>query len=285
LTPTGDQIWHQNSGQSQDSPVLSSVAEAGDNFGASLTSGDFNGDGIDDLAVGSPDESVGTVEDAGAATAIYGSTNGLTATGHQTWHQDSTGILDEAETSDRFSASLTSGDFNDDGIDDLAVGVYSEDIDDIDHAGAVNVIYGSTNRLGDTGNQFWSQNSAGIQGNSEFGDYFGWSVTSGDFDGDGIDDLGVGVPLEESDSNSTNAGAVNILRGSVDRLTGLDDRYLSQNTLDLADNPSEAHDRFAWSLTAGDFNGDGHSDLAVGVPYEDIGSITDAGEVNVFYDV
>ncbi|MGB7271765.1 MAG: FG-GAP repeat protein, partial [Geitlerinemataceae cyanobacterium] len=263
----------------------SSAAEAGDSFGASLTSGDFDGDGIDDLAIGSPSESVGNIGSAGAATVIYGSANRLTATGHQTWHQDSAGILDEAEQGDRFSASLTAGDFNDDGIDDLAVGVYSEDIADIAHAGAVNVIYGSSNRLSATGDQFWSQNSAGIQGNSEYGDYFGWSLTSGDFDGDGIDDLGVGVPLEESDSSSTNAGAVNILRGSVDRLTGLNDRFLSQNTLDITGNPAEAHDRFAWSLTSGDFNGDGHFDLAVGVPNEDIDGIIDAGEVNVFYDV
>ena len=285
LTAFGDQSWHQDSGQAQQSPVIDSVAEARDNFGASLTSGDFNGDGVDDLAIGAPGESVGNIEDAGAATVIYGSNNRLTATGHQTWHQNSAGIAETAETGDRFAFSLAAGDFNGDGTDDLAAGAYSEDIGSATYAGGVNVIYGSNNRLSATGNQFWSQDSAGVQGVADFGDYFGWSLTTGDFDGDGYTDLGVGVPLEEFVSTPTNSGAVNVLRGSDNRLTSQGDRLLTQNHLADNDNPPEVHDRFGISLAAGDFNGDGRSDLAVGVPYEDIDGVTDVGEVDVFYNV
>ena len=39
--------------------------------------------------------------------------------------------------------------------------------------------------------------------------------------------------------------------------------------------------RLLLSATYGDFNGDGYDDLAVGVPDEDLGSIVDAGAVNV----
>jgi hypothetical protein len=42
-------------------------------------------------------------------------------------------------------------------------------------------------------------------------------------------------------------------------------------------------DRFGWALSAGDFNNDGSSDLAVGVPGEAIGAIAEAGAVNVLY--
>jgi hypothetical protein len=39
----------------------------------------------------------------------------------------------------------------------------------------------------------------------------------------------------------------------------------------------------AWSQTLGDFNGDGFADLAIGVPGEDIGTLTNAGAVNILY--
>jgi hypothetical protein len=44
-----------------------------------------------------------------------------------------------------------------------------------------------------------------------------------------------------------------------------------------------------WSAAAsagsvfGDFNGDGFADLAVGVPLEDVGTVANAGAVNVIY--
>ncbi|MEM4320835.1 MAG: FG-GAP repeat protein [Candidatus Nitrosocaldus sp.] len=37
------------------------------------------------------------------------------------------------------------------------------------------------------------------------------------------------------------------------------------------------------SLAAGDFNGDGYTDLAVGVPFESVVSVLDAGAVNILY--
>ncbi|WP_329052178.1 FG-GAP repeat protein [Streptomyces violaceus] len=40
-------------------------------------------------------------------------------------------------------------------------------------------------------------------------------------------------------------------------------------------------DRFGWSLSAGDTNGDGYADIAVGTPYEAIGSKKQAGTVTV----
>lgn len=69
------QLWHQDVAGVED------LAEHVDHFGRVVMSGDFNGDGRDDLAVGVPAEDLygvnGSVEGAGAMNVIYGSSIGL----------------------------------------------------------------------------------------------------------------------------------------------------------------------------------------------------------------
>ena len=88
-------------------------------------------------------------------------------------------------------------DFNGDGFDDLAIGVLLEDVGSIVDAGAVNVIYGTANLLSAANDQFFTQNTTNIEDTAEASDNFGSALTSGDFNGDGFDDLAIGVPLEE----------------------------------------------------------------------------------------
>jgi disulfide bond formation protein DsbB len=190
------------------------AAEANDSFGDALARGDFNGDGEEDLAVGVPFEDIDGISGAGAVNVLYGSGSGLTDVGDQLWHQDTPGIQGTAEAFDDFGRALASGDFNGDGVEDLAVGVRFENIDGITNAGAVNVLYGSGGGLTDVGDQLWHQDSPGILGAAESSDLFGRALASGDFDGDGADDLAVGVPGEDIDG-TLSAGAVNVLYGTA----------------------------------------------------------------------
>ena len=122
LTAIGNQAWHQDSPGILDAEETG--AESGDTFGTSVTAGDFNNDGIEDLAIGVPAETIINKILAGAINIIYGSQgSGLTALGNEAWDQNSPGILDDAETPDRFGGHVTAGDFDGDGFDDLTIGV------------------------------------------------------------------------------------------------------------------------------------------------------------------
>jgi hypothetical protein len=167
-------------------------------------------------------------------------------------------------------------DFNGDGKADLAVGVPTEGR----HAGGVNVLYGSAGRLSATGNQFWSQDSPAIADVAEKCDYFGRALAAGDFNGDGFADLAVGV-IEDL-PGVEDAGGVNVLYGSAGGLSSSGNQFWSQDSSGVA-GVAEDNDRFGATLAAGDFNGDGKADLAVGVPFEDLSGVNGAGGVNVLY--
>ncbi len=172
ITPWGNTLWHQNT-----TGILDS-AEKGDQFSRALSSGDFNGDGACDLAIGVPFENVSGKADGGVVNVLYGSSTGIVSAGNQLWHQNSAGIRNSVQAKDRFGWSLAAGDFNGDKKDDLAIGVPLEDFTSASNAGAVSVIYGSTSGLTSVADDFWHQNSGGIKDIAEFNDQFGWSLAA-----------------------------------------------------------------------------------------------------------
>jgi len=273
LRAVRNQLW------SQSSPGIADEPEQNDSFGQSLAAGDFDGDGFDDLAVGVPEESINGMNIAGALHIIFGSATGLRAAGSQFLHQDVSDVEDAAEVGDAFATSLTAGDFNGDGRDDLAVGVQLEDIGAIVDGGAVQVFYGSGSGLRVSNDQFWHQDVPGVADRVETGDHFGENCAAGDFNGDGFDDLAIGIEDEDVDLLS-DAGAVHILYGSASGLTAAGDQFLHQDTPGIADR-AESGDHFADDLIAGDFDGDGFDDLAIGIEDESVAGVEQAGAVAV----
>jgi hypothetical protein len=267
----------------QDTPDVEGTAESGDRFGDAIATGDFNGDGFSDLAVGAPGEDYHGTDD-GVVNVVYGSRNRLspTAVPDQLLSQDTPDVEGTAEDHDEFGASLAAGDFNGDGYADLAVGVPYED-GGASNQGYANVIYGGPGGLSPTGvpDQLLSQDSPDVEGIGEDDDRFASSLTAADFNGDGRSDLAIGVPNE--DYSATNDGGVNVMFGGPGGLsaTGTPDQFLSQDTPGV-DDTAESADHFGTALAAGDFNADGRADLAVGVPDEDTGTF-DEGAVNVLY--
>ncbi|WP_371670885.1 FG-GAP-like repeat-containing protein [Streptomyces sp. NBC_00289] len=107
------------------------------------------------------------------------------------------------------------------------------------------------------------------------------SGLQGDFNGDGYRDIAVSAPLAAVGGKSR-AGQIAVMYGSPSGLRTAGRTLISQNSAGVPGS-AETNDFFGTSTAAGDFNGDGYADLAVGAPGEDVGSDTDGGAVTIVW--
>ncbi|HEX8103925.1 MAG TPA: proprotein convertase P-domain-containing protein [Solirubrobacteraceae bacterium] len=271
LSTAGSQLW------TQDSNGVLEVSDSDDLFGSALATGDFDGDGFADLAIGVPGEDKG----AGAVNVLRGTPAGLTGTNSPLWSQGSPGMLDEPQDGDHFGAALAAGDFGGSALTDLAIGVPDEDAT----AGAADVgevqrLAGSPSGLTATGNQLFGQATTGVADDPEAGDRFGAAIAAGDLGWTGQADLAVGVPGEDVAGLGTDHGAVQVLPGAAGGLTATGSQRWTQDSAGVAD-AIEAGDQFGSALAIANFGGTATRDLAIGVPEEDLGALDDAGAVQV----
>jgi hypothetical protein len=196
LVNASSETWHQ------DSPGIQGSSEAGDEFGAALAVGDFDGDGCEDLQVGVPGEDFPDTN-MGVYQEIFGDCSGLTDAGD---------ILvgdSEVQAGARFGSALAAGNFDEaDLFPEIASAAPLHDVGAVTDAGRVRIRWTTA-----TTTTIWHQDVAGVPGASEAGDDFGRTLATGDFNGDGADDLAIGVPLEDVNGNA-DAGSVNVLYGT-----------------------------------------------------------------------
>jgi hypothetical protein len=246
-----------------------------DAFGAALATGDLDGDGVDDLAVGAPGESAGMAGAAGVVHVFYGSASGAARPG-VLLRADAGGIGSVAG-GDLFGAALAVGDVDLDGAHELAVGVPGRDVAGVRDSGAVAVIDGAAAGAAVTG---VTLDAAVLPGDPFRNAELGFALAMGDFNGDGDTDLAIGAPGDRV-GKRRGAGAVVVVGGDPTGLVpGGALRFSQAGSIP---GPPERGDRFGFALRAGDFDGDGVDDLAVGVPDETIDGIVQTGQVQVLY--
>lgn len=222
------------------------------NFSRNIAMGDFNGDGFADLAVAA----YGFSSSQGKVYIYNGGVAGITSGPATTANRMITG---EAGTGS-FGSVLITGNTNNDGFTDLVVGAngYSAS------TGRVYAFYGGAGGVTQT-----TAGTANVIITGEPSSQFGGSLALGDFNNDGFGDLAVGAP-----AHTTNTGRSYIFYGSAPGLPGV---TAAVGTA-LATGGTAA-DAFGGSMTAGDINGDGATDLVVGA----YGFSTNSGRAYVFY--
>ncbi|CAB5504767.1 beta strand repeat-containing protein [Bathymodiolus thermophilus thioautotrophic gill symbiont] len=238
----------------------------GDHSGFSVSSaGDVNGDGLDDLIVGAPYANFGDKTDAGKSYVVFGKI-GKTAVNLSTMASDKTGFVINGENAGDYNGISVSsaGDVNGDGLDDLIVGACRADPNGRDKAGKSFVVFGkvdvnavnlSTIAAGTGGFVINGENAA---------DWSGYSVSSaGDVNGDGLDDLIVGVK-EVGTNSKGDVSKSYVVFGKVD-VNAVNLSTIAAGTGGFVINGENAGDRNGTSVSsAGDVNGDGLDDLIVG---------------------
>jgi len=247
---------------------------AGEQLGAAITTGDFNGDGIDDLAIGSPFSSVNRKEFNGKVSIFFGRKNIEFKKNVLTTFVPDVVFYGES-SGDQLGTSLTAGDFNNDGIEDLAMGAYNAYYR-LKRAGKVYVVNGQLTWDRQSYDFLKTKPSATFAG-VDNGGGFGLTLSTVDISNDNVDDLVIGSPFSSS-KEFTRSGIVYAFFGG--------DTFMSTGVYsgDKADSTiygNDFNERFGSSIASGHIFGK-NTDLVIGAYTADDNDKNETGKIYLY---
>ncbi|MFF0203885.1 VCBS repeat-containing protein [Streptomyces sp. NPDC005017] len=287
---------------SQNAPGVPGTSEGWDRFGSATATADLNRDGYADLVVSAPYEDVTRDDNRGVVTVLWGSRSGLgrgtnlpspgrsqhhgvDLAVHSAEEGDKTqlligGLSGTAAFKGPFSRSGTFGSVTysaDAGaLDSVALG-------DLDRNGTTDQVSLTYRTHALTGGRVQINPSGGTDWPEPLQEGNGLIAATGDVNGDGYADLVVGDPEDPRTPgvDGVTGGRVLVWRGSARGIAR--DAVPEQITQDTAGVPgtSEGGDTFGAGLTVADLDRDGLADIVVGAPFEDVGTVHEAGAVTV----
>ncbi len=254
---------------STDADITIHGIDAGDHSGIGVAIGDFNADGVNDLAIGARRADPDGRENAGEAYIIFGPFSAGVYELADLRDVTFNGIAPFDET----GVGVAGGDVNGDGYDDLTIGARQADPDGREDAGETYVVFGpfkegSTHEL--------TQADILIKGKHR-GDLSGYGLDTGDINHDGHLDLLLGAWAAEG-SGVLNAGELYVLFGP--RPSGTWDL---QTEADITISGLGEEDHLGVGARSGDINLDGYDDLMIGATTSDPDGQLEAGEAYIVY--
>jgi hypothetical protein len=245
------------------------VDETEDRLGYATASGDFDGDGYVDVAVGAPFEN-----GHGEVFVYKGSWLGLIP--WKVLTEADFGLSLQATQGDAFGMTLAAGNLDDDpdGTAELFVGAIGRKEGGQPGAGAVFMYKGLTT-TGPYPASYGEISAAFTYQTPEAYAAFGQSMAVMTKGVDGRY-LAIGAPM--ASSNGAKSGTVTVMKWA----NGAFQSWQVLTGTGFAVAPADG-DMFGWSLAAGDLDGDGYTDLAVGSP-ESTRSPNTGGAVYLFHD-
>ena len=254
---------------------VGNTASANDRFGTTLSAADLDNDGYTDLLVGTPYEDISGQTDSGLAQIIWGSSSGL-GKGKSSSELTQSSFGRTAAAGDQLGYAIDATNKRGSDLPMVAVGVPGGNVSGQNDAGWVGFF---TAGLNDP--RAIDQDSAGIPGAAEAGDRFGEALTLALLAGTSTRvDAAVGTPGEDLGSGTsqiTNAGAFTIIN---DLYTGVvAGQAYDQSSTGVPGTP-ENNDSFGQVMDSVRSGSTTH--LAVGIPFEAIGSAAKAGSVQLF---
>jgi hypothetical protein len=246
----------------QDLRILGRAAD--DQTGNALAVGDVNGDQIADILIGTLRSSAlgGRVrEKAGKVSVILGMRDLPAELNIEAAQRTFFGATAEA----RLGHAVAVGDINQDGIGDLIMA--APEAKSPHGEGAAYVFFGGDPLPAEANTDLKAVPADVTLWGDEQGGRLGNSLAVGDFNGDGRMELAVAGPRQGDDDGNRDAGRVYIFfydpslglnSEVVARAIGFDAPYIMELR------GARADDLLGQSLAAGDFNGDGITDLIMG---------------------